>query len=144
MRFTVIGTMDRKFQMSNYFTSDDESAWIPYTAAGDLWDTRYSSVIVFTPMAPQFERQAMDQVRTAIAKRQRFSPTDKRSVTMFGREEFRPVIDGISIGLEVLLLFIGVLTLGIGGMGVMNIMLVTVDERIREIGLRRALGARRR
>src|SRR5260370_42003960 len=63
---------------------------------------------------------------------------------MFGREEFRPVIDGITIGLQVLLIFIGALTLGIGGVGVMNIMLVSVDERIREIGLRRALGATRR
>ena len=63
---------------------------------------------------------------------------------MFGREEFRPIIDGITIGLQVLLVFIGALTLGIGGVGVMNIMLVSVDERIREIGLRRALGARRR
>jgi putative ABC transport system permease protein len=62
---------------------------------------------------------------------------------MFGRDEFRPVIDGITIGLEVLLTFIGTLTLGIGAVGVMNIMLVSVDERIREIGLRRALGARR-
>jgi putative ABC transport system permease protein len=62
---------------------------------------------------------------------------------MFGREEFRPIIDGITIGLQALLIFIGALTLGIGGIGVMNIMLVTVDERIREIGLRRALGARR-
>ena len=62
---------------------------------------------------------------------------------MFGREEFRPVIDGLTIGLQVLLLFIGALTLGIGGVGVMNIMLVSVDERIREIGLRRALGARK-
>ena len=51
---------------------------------------------------------------------------------------------GISYGLEFLLLFVGMLTLGIGGVGVMNIMLVTVNERIREIGLRRALGARRR
>jgi len=48
---------------------------------------------------------------------------------MFGREEFRPVIDGITIGLRVLLLFIGCLTLAIGGMGVMNITLVSVDER---------------
>ena len=63
---------------------------------------------------------------------------------MFGRQEFRPIIDGITIGLQVLLLFIGILTLGIGGVGVMNIMLVSVNERVREIGLRMALGARRR
>ncbi len=62
---------------------------------------------------------------------------------MFGREQFRPVINGITIGLQVLLIFIGILTLGIGGVGVMNMMLVSVDERIREIGLRRALGARK-
>ncbi|MBV8893589.1 MAG: FtsX-like permease family protein, partial [Acidobacteria bacterium] len=60
-----------------------------------------------------------------------------------GRDEFRPIIDGITIGLEVLLTFIGTLTLGIGGVGVMNIMLVSVEERIREIGLRRALGAKK-
>jgi len=143
MRFAVIGVMDRKFQDSNYFTSDDESAFIPYTAASDVWDTRYASVMVFVPVAPRFEKQAMDQVRATIAKRQRFSPTDKRAIQMFGREEFRPIIDGITIGLEALLLFVGALTLGIGGVGVMNIMLVSVDERIREIGLRRALGARR-
>lgn len=144
MRFNVVGVMDRKMQMSNYFTSDDECAWIPYTAAGDLWDTRYASVLVFSPVAPRFEKPATEQVRAAMAKRQRFSPTDQRAMITMGREQFRPIIDGITIGLQVLLLFIGALTLGIGGVGVMNIMLVTVDERTREIGLRRALGARRR
>lgn len=143
VRFTVIGTMERKLNMSAYFTSDDESCWIPYTAAADLWDARYASVMVFSSVAPQFEAKAMAQVRAAVGKRQRFSPTDKRAIQMFGREEFRPVIDGITIGLQVLLVFIGALTLGIGGVGVMNIMLVSVDERVREIGLRRALGARR-
>jgi putative ABC transport system permease protein len=143
VRFTVIGTMDRKIQMSNYFTSDDESCWIPYSAASDMWDTRYASVLVFAPVAPRFERDAKQQVRETVGKRQRFSPTDERAIQMFGREEFRPIIDGITIGLQVLLVFIGTLTLGIGGVGVMNIMLVSVDERVREIGLRRALGARR-
>ncbi|MGC9973155.1 MAG: ABC transporter permease [Bryobacteraceae bacterium] len=143
VRFTVIGTMDRKIQMSNYFTSDDESCWIPYSAASDMWDTRYAAVLVFSPVTPRFERDAEQQVREVIGKRQRFSPTDKRAIQMFGREEFRPIIDGITIGLQVLLAFIGTLTLGIGGVGVMNIMLVSVDERVREIGLRRALGARR-
>jgi putative ABC transport system permease protein len=144
VRFTVIGVMERKLQMSNYFSPDDESLWIPYSAAGDLWNTRFGAVLVFEPIAPQFEKKAMAQVLAAIATRQQFSPTDKKAIQMFGRDEFRPVIDALTIGLQVLLTFIGTLTLGIGGVGVMNIMLVSVDERIREIGLRRALGARKR
>jgi len=144
MRFTVVGSMSRKMQMSNYFTSDDECAFIPYTTAGDLWDTRYSSVLVFSAVSPSMEKAAIQQVREVVGKRQRFSGTDTRAIQMFGREEFRPIIDGITIGLQVLLIFIGTLTLGIGGVGVANIMLVSVDERIREIGLRRALGARKR
>ena len=144
VRFTVVGVMERKIQMSNYFSSDDESAWIPYSAAGDLWNTRYASVLVFAPVAPQFEIKAEAQVLAALATRQQFSPTDKKALQMFGREEFRPIINAITIGLQVLLTFIGTLTLGIGGVGVMNIMLVSLDERIREIGLRRALGARKR
>ena len=144
VRFTVVGTMDRKIQLSNYFSSDDDSTWIPYSAAGDLWNTRYAAVMVFEPIAPQFEKKAMAQVLAAVATRQQFSPSDKKAIQMFGRDEFRPVIDALTIGLQVLLAFIGTLTLGIGGVGVMNIMLVSVDERIREIGLRRALGARKR
>ncbi len=88
-------------------------------------------------------RRRLFSGRAALGKRQRFSPTDKRAIIMYGRREFRPIIDGITIGLQVLLMFIGTLTLGIGGVGVMNIMLVSVDERVPEIGLRRALGARR-
>ena len=144
VRFTVIGVMERKIQLSNYFSSDDESVWIPYSAAGDLWNTRYAAVMVFEPVAPQFEKKAMAQVLAAVATRQQFSPTDPKAFQMFGRDEFRPVIDALTIGLQVLLAFIGTLTLGIGGVGVMNIMLVSVDERIREIGLRRALGAKKK
>jgi len=144
VRFTVIGVMTRKIQLSNYFSSDDESVWIPYSAAGDLWNTKDAAVMVFEPIAPQFEKRAMAQVLAAVATRQQFSPTDPKAIQMFGRDEFRPVIDALTIGLQVLLAFIGTLTLGIGGVGVMNIMLVSVDERIREIGLRRALGARKR
>jgi len=144
VRFTVIGTMARKIQLSSYFTSDDESAFIPHSAAGDLWDTRYASVLVFSPVVPSLERQARAQVLATIAKRQRFSPTDRRAFMMIGRQEFQPILDGLTIGLQGLLLFIGTLTLTIGGVGVANIMLVAVDERVREIGLRRALGARRR
>lgn len=143
VRFVVIGTMENKIQFSNYFSSDDESIFIPYSAAMDVWDARYGSVMVFSSVSAQMEPQAMQQVRAALGKRQGFNPTDARAITMFGRQEFRPIIDGITIGLKTLLLFIGVLTLAIGGVGVMNIMLVSVNERIREIGLRMAVGARR-
>jgi putative ABC transport system permease protein len=143
VRFTVIGTMDTKFADSNYFTSDDQSVFIPYSAAGDMWDARYASVLLFEPIALQFEAQAMTQVRAAVAARQRFAASDKRAIQMYGRQEFKPIYEGITIGVEVLLFFIGALTLGIGGVGVMNIMLVSVEERVREIGLRRALGARK-
>src|SRR6202041_2973149 len=103
-----------------------------------------ASVVVVTPVAPGFEAQTSKQVLAILAQRQHFSPTDTRAVVMDSMAEFRPIMIGISYGLEFLLLFVGLLTLGIGGVGVMNIMLVTVNERIREIGLRRALGARRR
>ena len=144
MRFEVIGVMDKKIQLSNYFTSDDRSTWIPFSTASDLYDIKNTPVFIFAPLKPSMEAVAKKQFLAALAERQGFSPTDDKAVTMFGREEFRPIIDGITIGLQGLLLFIGTLTLGLGGVGVMNIMLVSVDERIREIGLRRALGARKR
>src|SRR5215469_1678085 len=143
VRFTVIGTMDMKFSDSCYFNCDDESAFIPYPAAADIWDARYASVMVFEPIAPEFEAKAMQQFRDAVAGRQHFSGNDKRAITMFGRQEFKPVYDGITLGIEGLLFLIGSMTLAIGGVGVMNIMLVSVEERVREIGLRRALGARK-
>jgi putative ABC transport system permease protein len=62
---------------------------------------------------------------------------------MFGREQFKPIYEGITLGIEALMFLIGAMTLGIGGVGVMNIMLVSVEERVKEIGLRRALGAKR-
>jgi len=142
--FTVIGIMDRKFQQMSYFSNDDESAWIPHSTAADLWDTKSADVVVVEPISGQFDAKARQQVLAILAERQHFSPTDKRAVQMISMAEYRPIVIGISYGLEFLLLFVGLLTLGIGGVGVMNIMLVTVNERIREIGLRRALGARRR
>lgn len=143
VRFTVIGVMDKKMQFGNYFGPDDRSTFIPYSTAGDLWNTRYASTAVMQPIAPMFEERATEQFRAAIAKRQGFSPTDKRAITGFGTSNLRPIIDGLTIGLQVLLAFIGTLTLTIGGIGLMNILLVSVNERTREIGLRRALGAKR-
>ncbi len=143
-RFIVIGWMEKKLSFSSYFRPDDESVFIPLTAATDLWDTRYLSLIVAEPVARSFSVPAVRQLREILARRQRFSPRDERAVQIFSREQFRPIIDGITIGIELLLIVVGALTLGIGGVGVMNIMLVSVKERTREIGVRMAIGATRR
>lgn len=144
VRYLVVGIMDKKISFGNYMGPDDRSAFIPYSTAGELWNTRWVSTVVVQPIHPQFETKAEEQFRAALARRLSFSPTDKRALESFGTNEIRPIIDGLTIGLQVLLLFIGSLTLAIGGIGLMNILLVSVNERTREIGLRRALGARRR
>lgn len=144
VRFLVIGVMDAKLSFVNYFGPDDRSAFIPYTTAGELWSTRYASAAIVQPVAPVFEEAAAEQFRAVLARRQGFKPEDPRALHGFGTSNLRPIIDGLTIGLQILLLFIGALTLAIGGIGLMNILLVSVNERTREIGLRRALGARRR
>jgi len=70
VRFTVIGVMDRKLQMSNYFTSDDECAFIPYTTAENMWNARYANVLVFSSVTPALEKKAKEQVRSLVARRQ--------------------------------------------------------------------------
>src|SRR5258708_12538785 len=122
-----------KFSDSCYFTCDDESAFIPYPAAADIWDARYASVMVFEPVAPEFEALAMQQFRTAVANRQHFSASDKRAITIFGRQEFKPVYEGITLGIEGLLFLIGSMTLAIAGVGGMNIIRVSQEGPVPHI-----------
>ena len=142
MAFEVIGVQKEKVQLSSYGRPDKESVFIPYTTAGQLWNTEFVSVLVYQAIDPTLDARATRQVREALGKRLRFNPTDERAINVFGSAESQQIVGGIVLGLKLVLTFIGVLTLAIGGVGVMNIMFVSVTERTREIGLRKALGAR--
>jgi putative ABC transport system permease protein len=144
MRFQVIGVMEDKVQMSNYFSPDKQCVFIPYTTMGQLTDARYLSTLVFQTVDPAVQPRAIQQVRETLARRHRYNPADRRAVVMHDSVEMTASIGGITTGLRIVLMFIGVLTLAIGGVGIMNIMFVSVTERTREIGVRKALGARRR
>ena len=143
MAFEVIGVQKEKVQLSNYGRPDKESVFIPHTTAGQLWNTEYVNVLVYQAIDPTFDVKATQQVKEALGKRLRFNPSDERAIRVFGSAESQQIVGGIVMGLKLVLSFIGVLTLAIGGVGVMNIMFVSVTERTREIGLRKALGARK-
>jgi len=142
--FTIIGVLAKKIQMSSYFRSDDLCAFIPYTAMTSLNQVRYMSVIVLQVANTAMEEQAIQQIRTVLARNHKFDPNDEKAVFIRPWGEFEKIISGFRIGMEGLMLLIGALTLAIGGVGLMNIMLVSVTERTREIGLLMAVGARRR
>ena len=143
MLFEVIGVGKEKVQLSNYNRPDKESIFIPHTTAGQMWNTEFVNVLIYQAMDSTFDAQATRQVKEVLGKRVRFVPTDDRAVRTFGSAQAQQITAGIVLGLKLVLGFIGVLTLAIGGVGVMNIMFVSVTERTREIGLRKALGARR-
>jgi putative ABC transport system permease protein len=144
MGFEVVGVQREKVQLSNYLRPDRESIFIPYTTAGQLWNTEYTTVMVYQAVDATREEQATAQVKDLLGRRLGFDPTDDRALRMFGSSQTAEITAGITLGLKLVLGFIGVLTLAIGGVGVMNIMFVSVTERTREIGIRKALGAKRR
>ncbi|MBM3790573.1 MAG: ABC transporter permease [Acidobacteria bacterium] len=142
--FQVVGVMDDKVQLSSYYSPDMYCVFIPHTTVGQLWNSRYLDTMVFQSLDPLLQEKTIRDVRAVLARRHRYNAADERAVVMNDSVENSRIVDGITGGLRLVLTFIGVLTLGIGGVGVMNIMFVSVSERTREIGLRKSLGARRR
>ena len=141
--FEIVGVMEEKVQLSNYNRPDRYCVFVPWTTMGGLSDNRYVGTFVWQAVSPVLEPKATLQVREFLAKRYRYNPADERALNMFGSEKTQEITGGIVGGLKIVLTFIGVLTLAIGGVGIMNIMFVNVQERTREIGVRKALGARR-
>ncbi|RPJ56891.1 MAG: ABC transporter permease [Acidobacteria bacterium] len=142
--FTVIGRLATKVQFANYNRPDNECVFIPYQTGSMFGQIRYPNLIVWAPLVPTMTEKAIEQVRETLAGIHRFSPKDEKAVFTLAFSKYTNLVDGMSVALEILLAFIGTVTLAIGGVGLANIMYTSVLERTTEIGVQKALGARRR
>jgi len=141
--FEVIGVSRPKGdQMVNFGPNDDELALIPVTAS-QRWFTQSRSVNdVFVQVRdPGASREAVGIARILLARHHDFSPHSYTAVGAFSLEEVLDLVRLLGLGLSIFFGVTGLVTLAVGGVGVMNIMLVVVGERRKEIGLRKALGA---
>ncbi len=146
--FTVIGEMSKKEQQNSYNGLDGYKVLIPYTAMARYFpDPRpfigpgHIDNILFMPAAADDHTEAVKQVRRVLGRRHGFDPEDRGAIWCWDTVEQAQLVSGIYDSMEMFLGFVALVTLALGGIGVMNIMLVSVAERTREIGIKQAVGA---
>src|SRR5580700_449908 len=141
VEFQVVGVVSPRMQEGD--DDDNRTIYIPYNAMNVLKDNHYLDGIWMDSVG--LDHDKLDQtVRDTLAAAHNFKSDDKRALHVFDAQKQLSQFGIIEMALKGLLAFIGTLTLGIGGVGLMNMMLVTVTQRTREIGVEKALGARRR
>jgi putative ABC transport system permease protein len=138
--FEVIGVGKPRMQESD--SDDNRVVYIPYNSMDVLKDNHYLDGMWLDSAGLDHDKMAKT-IRETLATAHNFKPDDERAVFVFDAQKQLSQFGIISMALKVLLAFIGLITLGIGGVGLMNIMLVSVTQRTREIGVEKALGARR-
>jgi putative ABC transport system permease protein len=144
--FEIVGLLDRVgTQLSRNRTETDEQIWIPVTTAQTLDDRgNYVDMIIARPSDRRFNEDLKHEVRAVLARRLHVAPSDEEAVFIVSMIDILSTFDSVFTFLNVFLIVLATTTLFIGGIGVMNMMLVSVNERRREIGLRLAVGALRR
>jgi len=139
--FTVIGVMQKKTQPSSYNSRDQDRIFIPLTTFESVYGSVYLSNIIYQVKDPRLGEETAKQVREALSKKYRFDPTDQNAVWIWDTTDFDRLAFYMFLGINIFLGLIGSFTLGVAGLGVANIMFIVVQERIKEIGVKRAVGA---
>jgi putative ABC transport system permease protein len=142
--FTVIGVMKKKLQSSSYQGFDADHAYIPYSTFLRIDSQLYLDRIHIQPRRREDNKLVERRVREILGRKYRFDPKDDYALGIWNTIEQAEVAGKVFKGIEIFLALIGGLTLIIGAVGVTNLMYALVKERTREVGIKMALGARRR
>ncbi|MCB1058679.1 MAG: ABC transporter permease [Calditrichaeota bacterium] len=139
--FLIIGWKSNKKQNSTYYGPDNDVVWIPYTTQLALYDRYWFGNVIFSPKNVDHHDLAVKEFKNIVAKVHKFDPEDPEALSLWDTHKSAMETEQVFDAINALMVAIGAITLMIGGLGVMNIMLVSVVERTREIGIRRAIGA---
>jgi len=142
--FLVVGVMKSKTQNSSYNQRDRDRAFIPMTTHKSIFGYHYVSNFIYQVATPGISESVQTQIYTVLSKKFKFDPTDKETLGIWDTTTMDEFVANFSLGFNFFMGMIGVITLIVGGIGLANIMYVVVQERTREIGIRRSVGARRR
>jgi putative ABC transport system permease protein len=150
LQFRIVGLMPPKTQNSSYNGMDSDKIYIPYSTMMRDMPPSYPtftpgivSDLIYVPASINDWKAAREQVLRVLGRNHRFDPDDKGAVSIWDTVADAELVDGIFTSMTFFLGAIAAVTLTLGGVGVMNIMLVSVSERTQEIGLRKAVGATR-
>jgi putative ABC transport system permease protein len=141
--FTVIGVMQKKTQPSSYNMRDQDRIFIPASTYSSVYGQIRLSDIIYRAADPARTEEVNEQVRQVLGQRYKFDPKDKDAVWIWDTSGFDKFMFYFFLGFNIFMGLIGSFTLGVAGIGVANIMFVVVQERVREIGVKRASGAKK-
>ncbi len=142
--FTVVGVMEEKFQDSSNNGPDEDRAIIPASTFQAIYGNRYVSHLLVRPRDVKEAALVKRELYRVLGGRYKFDPDDERALSMWDFIEDEQITTSIGLGIQIFLGLVGAFTLLVAGVGVANIMYVVVRERTREIGIKLAVGARRR